>query len=130
MKPESREFTGTPDSVADARTFVSDHFNDDAIRDEAVLLVSEVATNAIRHVGGGYTVTIMRIAATTRILVKDPGSALTVPRLRPPSGTEEGGRGLALVEAIATSWGTTVTADGGRLVWFDIAAIARAVAAA
>lgn len=123
MNPESRNFTGAPTSVAEARAFVADHFTaGTTARDEAILLISEVATNAVRHVGGGYTITVDVTTTVTRVLVKDPGGVPTVPRPRPASDYREGGRGLALVEACAAAWGTMTAADGGCVVWFDIAA--------
>jgi hypothetical protein len=44
---------------------------------------------------------------------------LRLPRLRTARATDEGGRGLYLVEQLATRWGSRPTADG-KAVWFEI----------
>ncbi len=44
---------------------------------------------------------------------------LRLPRLRTARATDEGGRGLYLVEQLATRWGSRPTSDG-KAVWFEI----------
>src|SRR6266568_552185 len=78
-----------------------------SVADEAVLLVSELATNALEHTttgdGGQFEVTIYRDETTVLIGVTDNGSDKTPARctLDPESET---GRGLGLVELIAHRW--------------------------
>jgi anti-sigma regulatory factor (Ser/Thr protein kinase) len=88
----------------------------------AVLLVSEVFSNSVRHSGSGApgeTVTVAVIAGdrTVRVEVTDragPG----VPELRAAGRDAEGGRGLQLVEGLAARWGCR--RRGGRMVtWFE-----------
>lgn len=77
--------------------------------DDAVLVVSELVTNAVRH-GGGRPVgfRVKRSSRELRIEVTDgnPTPAQVCSAVR----TEENGRGLFLVEAVTDSWG--VSADG------------------
>ncbi|MGH3323241.1 MAG: ATP-binding protein [Streptomyces sp.] len=82
----------------------------------AQLVLSELLGNAIRY-GGGPTVTVDVARETTalRIAVSD-NCAIALPRLRHPSEDEEHGRGLALVNALTTDWGTDPTTTG-KTVW-------------
>ncbi len=88
----------------------------------ALLVVSELVTNAIRHaeplVGGQVTVTWTVDGRAVLIRVTDGGAA-SRPRVRHPSPRETSGRGLALVEALATHWGVE-DAAGATTVWATI----------
>jgi anti-sigma regulatory factor (Ser/Thr protein kinase) len=123
-----RTFPGTPESVSDARAFIREHFTGPALQD-ALLLISEIAGNAVRHARGEYVVTVAEGPGVTRVQVRDGGGLGRVPRVREASETREGGRGLALVEAFASAWGTELH-ERGRTVWFDIAASAPVALAA
>src|SRR5580704_4692461 len=77
--------------------------------DVAVLLVSEIFSNSVRHIGSaaaGETVTVAVRAwdSTVRVEVTDR-SGPGVPELRPAGRDAEGGRGLQLVAGLATRWG-------------------------
>ncbi|MFI0230820.1 ATP-binding protein [Streptomyces sp. NPDC017086] len=86
------------------------------------LCVTELLTNVIEHLGEGTPVTV-RVTVTaahgrTRIEVTDPGSrALPVPRSA--GCTEESGRGLALVDALAERWGVEQGPDR-KTVWCEV----------
>jgi anti-sigma regulatory factor (Ser/Thr protein kinase) len=87
--------------------------------DVAVLLVSEVVTNALQHTPSGrIRLTVSRRGRAVRCEVED-GSA-EQPRLRTPQDGDEGGRGLLLVHRLATRWGSVVK-GGGKTVWFELA---------
>jgi DNA-binding NarL/FixJ family response regulator len=73
------------------------------------LLVSEVVTNAIVHAGTDVEV--------SRIEVTDQGLSLPTPR--EASDEETSGRGLALVEALASEWGVDSRPEG-KVVWFEV----------
>ncbi|MEU6403160.1 ATP-binding protein [Streptomyces sp. NPDC046985] len=96
------------------------------IADEAVLIVSELVTNAIVHSGGQrITVTLSRREEFLRIDVRDgvpSDHALT----QSPSDFDEHGRGLVLVKLIAEeqrgAWGVE---DGGATTWCELSAVAR-----
>lgn len=84
----------------------------------AELLVSELVTNAVRHAPGGpIRLTLTLRPAGLRGEVEDAGADL--PLIRPSSAEDESGRGLLLVEHIATRWGCRPS-GGGKAVWFDI----------
>lgn len=82
------------------------------------VLVSELATNAVRHARTVFTVTALWDGRTLRVEVSD--ASPSAPRPQPADGPDrEGGLGLLLVDAIATDWG--VDLDGqGKTVWFTI----------
>lgn len=121
MEPMSRLFAGTLATVAAARAFVGDYFEGED-RDNAVLALSEVATNAITHGGGGdYVVTVRSGGMATRVLVKGTRNAPTDLVANSAAYSNMNGRGLFLVNAYTSAWGTHVDSDGVMLVWFDIA---------
>lgn len=87
--------------------------------DTVALLVSEVATNALIHGSGEVRVSVQTGPGTLRVEVED--GSRTMPRPRQAGLEAEGGRGLALVDALASDWGTDGTPDG-KVVWFELRA--------
>jgi anti-sigma regulatory factor (Ser/Thr protein kinase) len=81
------------------------------------VLISELATNVVRHARTPFTVMITWDGHTLRAGVSD-GSPLA-PRRPLASHDDEGGRGLFLVDAVATDWGVDPYHDG-KTVWFEI----------
>lgn len=100
----------TSRTVAHARRFIADTMAAwdiaEPTRDDAVLIASELAANAATHARTAtYDVTCRRDAHTLEIAVTDTGNTGGVhPHTATP--TDEHGRGLAIVEALATTWGT------------------------
>jgi anti-sigma regulatory factor (Ser/Thr protein kinase) len=88
--------------------------------EDAVLLTSELVTNAITHTasgsGGKVVVTVYRADTRVRVEVRDDGSG-QVPAVCPDHEAEESGYGLGLVELIARCWGYR-GGQHGRIVWF------------
>jgi len=85
--------------------------------DDASLVVSELATNAVLHARSSFNVLLSWEAGILCISVFD-GSA-SVPSVKHPTPTAISGRGLRLVAAIARRWGTD--RDGrGKLVWAEL----------
>ncbi len=87
--------------------------------ESAVLLVSELVTNAVRCAPGPHL--LLRAVLTDRLLrveVQD-GNPLLPVAPGPVSWEQESGRGLLLVEALATRWGTEPV-PGGKYLWFEI----------
>jgi len=86
----------------------------------AMLLVSEVVSNAVRHSQGPADAAIAMEATITagglRVAVTDAGEGFT-PRPRDPE-QPGAGYGLYLLERSASSWG--VESDGGTTVWFEL----------
>ena len=88
--------------------------------DEAELLVTELATNVIKHVGEGVAATLVLEWRDGRLRVEmhDRSGALPVPGRGAWDG--ECGRGLHLLAALAADWGTALTA-AGKSVWCEVA---------
>ncbi|CAO5231081.1 ATP-binding protein [Frankia sp. AgKG'84/4] len=89
----------------------------------AMLLVSEVVTNAVRFVGdrGALGLTVALDVDRIRIAVDD-GSSMR-PALRQVGEDDESGRGMHLVAALALQWGVVDLKDEqgpGKQVWFDL----------
>ena len=80
------------------------------------LVVSELATNAVRHARTAYEVAV-RLVPVMRVEVTD-GSA-TPPVLAQPDLRALGGRGLIMVDHCAHEWGTTIV-HGGKIVWAEL----------
>jgi serine phosphatase RsbU (regulator of sigma subunit) len=170
LASSERSFPAEPIMVSEARrmataTFAAWNMHPDQA-DLALLLVSEVVTNAVLHasvtpsphgrrfdleldplpadapppgVSAGaltpaaglalgahyapvyrpreFTLRLRRGAEAVWVEVFDPD--LRLPRLRTARATDEGGRGLYLVEQLATRWGSRPTADG-KAVWFEV----------
>ncbi|MET9365977.1 ATP-binding protein [Streptomyces sp. NPDC006632] len=83
--------------------------------ENAVLIVSELVTNALRHAGGATSLDLAADPATLRISVRDPSPV--PPRERTPDlRGYEGGFGWLLVRYLAKSVAVTPAADGGKNV--------------
>ncbi|MEW1614662.1 MULTISPECIES: SpoIIE family protein phosphatase [unclassified Streptomyces] len=89
----------------------------DELSDEVELLVSEVVTNAVRYAERPVTLRLLR----TDILRCEVGDdSPQLPRQRRARETDEGGRGLFLVNRLARRWGATRLSTG-KVVWFEMA---------
>jgi anti-sigma regulatory factor (Ser/Thr protein kinase) len=88
----------------------------DAVPD-AILVVSELVTNAIVHAGTDITVRVRSVDSDVRVEVEDGSSAL--PELRILSSGASAGRGLLLVEHFTKQWGAEAT-PSGKVVWFVV----------
>jgi len=86
--------------------------------DDALLVASELATNAAVHAGTPFVVTARRRLGALRIDVFDGSEQ--APELRQSHDDAEGGRGLYLVSAMAAAWGVETRTGGGKLVWADL----------
>jgi anti-sigma regulatory factor (Ser/Thr protein kinase) len=84
-----------------------------------VLLASEVVTNALRHGTGPISLGCRADTLTVRIEVADDSRAR--PTVRTAEEDDESGRGMFLVDALASDWGVTDTPTG-KTVWFEVAA--------
>jgi anti-sigma regulatory factor (Ser/Thr protein kinase) len=91
----------------------------DALVEPAMLLVSELATNAVIHVGRPYLVTGHWEPPLFRVEVLDPSPALPARMRRPNDRDQPGGRGLTIVDEIAHAWGVVASNDH-KVVWFDL----------
>ncbi|MFI9249403.1 SpoIIE family protein phosphatase [Streptomyces sp. NPDC053069] len=86
------------------------------LTDSVELLVSEVVTNAVRYASRPVTLRLLR----TDVLRCEVGDDVPqLPRLRQARATDEGGRGLYLVNKLARRWGATRLSTG-KVVWFEL----------
>jgi anti-sigma regulatory factor (Ser/Thr protein kinase) len=86
--------------------------------DDAILVTTELATNAVRHAGCGFTLTVSAQGDVVRICVLDDSRA-DLPQPRIAGSLSSSGRGLHIIDAIAVRWGTDVM-DGGKSVWAEL----------
>ena len=110
-------------SVATARRFVRVHLTGHdlpALVDDVTLVASELATNALRHAGTAFTVTITAFADDVVLAVED--GSLSMPVLVEAGVDDVVGRGMAIVDVVSRDWGVVVDADVGKSVWasFDL----------
>ena len=82
--------------------------------DDAVLVLSELVTNALVHGAAGCTVEVRQRDDLLRLEVWDPSRE--PPVLRTPGPSAVGGQGLRVVDALAEEWGWEPDANGKR-VW-------------
>lgn len=116
-------------SVSLARRFVMDavhRLGGERYADVAELLTSELVTNAVLHAGTMVQLTVAEEDDGVRIEVTDHSA--TAPQRRRYSPEAATGRGLGLVDALASTWGTRASADG-KTVWFTLQPDAVAAAA-
>jgi len=113
---------GRPEHVREARAFVAKALGElHAGLDTAVLLTSELVTNAVMHsgsrcAGGAVSILIVESAGGLRIEVADEGSELSTPVVRGDVYASDG-HGLFLVQTLADQWGY-LRDDNGTMVWF------------
>jgi anti-sigma regulatory factor (Ser/Thr protein kinase) len=115
---------GRPEHVCEVRAFVAKALGElHPSLDTAVLLTSELVTNAVTHTrsrcpGGTVSVVITESGSGLRFEVGDDGSELSSPVVRGDVLATDG-HGLFLVQALASQWGY-VRAESSTTVWFWI----------
>ncbi|MGZ4436527.1 MAG: response regulator [Nocardioides sp.] len=112
----------SPTSAATARKFVTQTVVDwdlAPLLDDALLVASELATNAVTHADSPCRIRLSLKESSLRIDVIDMGAG--TPEPQPESFTEEHGRGLLLVDALATAWGLETVPGEGKVVWAELA---------
>jgi serine/threonine-protein kinase RsbW len=125
-------FPGEPSSVGQARDFVRGVLGEDClVLDDVLLMASEIAANAVRHTasgldGGWFDLTVSVTRKAVRVAVADRGGSSTpgIPGNggelgMPGAGLLTGGRGLRIVDALASGWGYGGD-ERGRVVWFEV----------
>ncbi|MDG6106203.1 ATP-binding protein [Dactylosporangium aurantiacum] len=88
-------------------------FSDQDWLNAAILVVSELVANAVRHGGGCLALELRAHEAQVTICAAD-GSAVVPRRRDDPDG--DSGRGLAIIEALSQRWGVE-NHQGGKRVW-------------
>src|SRR2546423_7393094 len=89
----------------------------DELFDVVGLLTSELVTNAILHAQSEIELSVTMLPDAIRIDVLDHSAEMPTPRTAAEEDTS--GRGLGLVEALATAWGVDER-PGGKSVWFEL----------
>ncbi|GGZ74710.1 ATP-binding protein [Streptomyces bluensis] len=123
-KPWDLAFTAEPEEVAGLRRIMRLHlglWGLHDVTDSAQLCVSELVSNVIAHVGPGTPATLaVSITGTyLRIEVHDPDTR-ALPTLVDAAVDCEGGRGMALVDALADRWGVQLHPDR-KVTWCELA---------
>jgi anti-sigma regulatory factor (Ser/Thr protein kinase) len=115
----TRSFPGEARSITDARRFARETLTElpGEARDAVELMVSELATNSVKHGKSDFTLTIRVTGSEVRVEVHDRGTGQ--PRLGSPAPADPTGRGLKIVDTLASSWGSELTGDG-KSVWFEL----------
>lgn len=97
-----------------------------AVLDDVLLLLSEVTTNAVIHsdsgikAGGLVTVCVACSPDVIHVEVIDEGSVTSKPTVHESGPDCDGGRGLFLVNLMATAWGIHHDDESGNTVWFHV----------
>jgi anti-sigma regulatory factor (Ser/Thr protein kinase) len=119
----SRWFPAFPFAVPDARRYVTEALIGlpSDVCETAALLVSELATNTVRHAGGPFEVVVRHPAAGDVLWIGVTDAGPGDPILSSPAVTEERGRGLQLVSALADRWGVRRRRGSEeKTVWFEL----------
>ena len=126
----TKSWASDPPAVAGARRFVrtclTSHRREDAC-DDVVLVVSELATNAVVHASTSFSVTLAGRLDSLVLTVRDASAS------QPEYARDDlyglGGRGLRIVDAHCSAWGISPEVEGGKSVWasFDGGAQATAI---
>ena len=118
----ARRFPATAASVGQARRFLLDRLpagSADAA-DALVLMLSELATNAVRHAATEYEVTVRVSDEAGRVRVEVCDAAGGYPTPQDQAGDAPHGRGLHIVRTLADAWGVDMRRDRpGKTVWFS-----------
>ena len=118
-RTRSVQLPATPDAPAAIRAFLRAalEFTAPDATPVVELLTTELVSNVVRHVDSPMTVRLVPQEASVRVEVDDDSDA--PPVLLDPAPHTENGRGLLLVESLATQWGWT-TREQGKTVWFVV----------
>jgi anti-sigma regulatory factor (Ser/Thr protein kinase) len=115
-----------PVSASQARTFVRQHLDEHHLAhlsDDVALVVTELATNAMRHARTAFTVHLHADDQTLLLEVEDGSHSWPVRTAAvhgcDPHGLDTHGRGLTIVDHLCRGWGTNPLPSGGKSVWAE-----------
>jgi anti-sigma regulatory factor (Ser/Thr protein kinase) len=116
------ELADSPEAARTARALIRQVLGSDhPSAHDAQLVASELVSNALAHSrsgqpGGTLTLEVSARSGDVVIRVNDGGGAVRGPAVQAPGADSEHGRGLRIVDALATDWGTQASASG-RATW-------------
>ncbi|HLK45047.1 MAG TPA: ATP-binding protein [Acidimicrobiales bacterium] len=116
-------FEPQPESVAEIRSYARSVTRglEPQVQDDVVLMVSELATNALLYSRGQIGVEIDCDDGGVRVSVTDSGSSGSgEPQLQPADLLRPYGRGLRIVDELADDWGSSRSTEGRTVVWFHV----------
>jgi anti-sigma regulatory factor (Ser/Thr protein kinase) len=118
---QARRFSADPRSVSGARRFAIEALAGSPadVLQAVELMVSELATNCVRHVHSGFELKVVRTGDEIRVEVTDGGGG--APKMQSPTPEQPSGRGLRIVDMLSERWGVTRAAVSGKTVWFAMA---------
>ncbi|MEU8639155.1 ATP-binding protein [Amycolatopsis sp. NPDC048633] len=114
--------TGSAD-LASVRRWAARRLSDlgEPHREDVLLVLNEIVQNAYEHAGGAHRLRLTRSANPCEVTIGVEDSSLLPPRLREVAGTGFGGRGLYLVDKLATAWGSRDDLPvAGKTVWAKV----------
>ncbi|MFI6520114.1 ATP-binding protein [Spirillospora sp. NPDC050679] len=115
----SRIIASQLEEARHSRAFVAEWYKEHGFResaaDDACTVASELVSNVVTHTRNGGVVRLYLSTAGPVIEVWDHSPE--PPVVRPLDLTSNSGRGMAIVSALAESWGTNPLASGGKCVW-------------
>jgi anti-sigma regulatory factor (Ser/Thr protein kinase) len=110
-----------PSSAAAARhslaAYCRDHGVPTQLTDDALLVISELVTNAVLHAGTPTMAWAEYEPGSITVAVVDGSSSL--PALLAPSERRESGRGVAIIDELGATWGLIRTSLG-KIIWVNI----------
>lgn len=117
---QTQSFAHTAESIGQARRFASQVLRGvpSEVVETVALMVSELATNCIRHTDSRFELTVSRTADEVRVEATDQGQG--EPVVRSPGPTDPSGRGLQIVDMLAGHWGVEHRRGRGKTVWFTL----------
>jgi anti-sigma regulatory factor (Ser/Thr protein kinase) len=119
----TRTFPADRQSVTAARKFATEVLvgipRD--LLESVELMVSELATNCVRHVKTRFELMILHTPEEIRIEVTDHGGG--VPAMRSPGPEDPSGRGLRIVDMLSERWGVADQSLSGKTVWFTLSTL-------
>ncbi len=119
------ELQALPSRIGQVRRIVSAqlrYWHLDPLIDRAALGVTELLTNVHRHAKPDKTCTVEMELLLDRLTVSVHDHDPHLPEVCDPDASATSGRGLAMVAAVADSWGARPDGDSGKVVWFTLPA--------